>query len=111
MLGVSHLDQLLPFFVGQVPASQAGVPLVEGSPEQSKVVSHLGPDHEVVILGVELEHQRLFAVSLHHCEGLICKTDGRFTKQIVSLKLLYDGYPDFEARFTKNRVLSFKNNL
>ena len=100
VLGVSHLDQLLPLFVGQVPAGQAGVPLVEGSPEQAKVVAHLGADHEVVVLGVELEHQRLLAVSLHHCEGLICKTDDSLNNKLF-LKITVRWIPGFRGPIHK----------
>ena len=63
---MAHLDQLLALFIGQVPPDQTRVLLVEGSSEEPEVVAHLGPDHEVVILVVELEHQRLLSEGLQH---------------------------------------------
>lgn len=68
---MSHLDQLLPLLIGQVPPDQPGILLVESSSEEPEVVAHLGPDHEVVILVVELEDQRLLPERLQHLRWII----------------------------------------
>ena len=41
MLGVTHVNQLAPLIVGQVPPGQAGELLVQGPAEQTQVVAHL----------------------------------------------------------------------
>ena len=41
MLGVSHIDQLPPFVIGQRASRQSGILLVERSAEQPQVVPNL----------------------------------------------------------------------
>ena len=46
-LRVTHVDELAPLIVGQVPSGQARELLVQGSTEKAQVVAHLSRRQEV----------------------------------------------------------------
>ena len=63
---MTHVNQLAPLVIGEVPPCQAGELFIQVSTKEAQILSHLAANHVLFAIPVKGKHQGLVAIRFWH---------------------------------------------